>query len=248
MNTPNEKLQACIERARALPEQVRKRLEPVPTDPYEAFLMWDPEDLRQDRPLTFYRKLKSKRFKAPVIYPLPVAVEDSTYTSRLHGKNSVPQYRRRIMTTYKGKKYNFLCSNLTMLCILQFKRENPRINVIEHLNGDSLDDRPSNLLLSTQSANNRRSEKVMEHARQLAKKNQPLAAKAAAEFNRGLNNQQRHEAALKRRAERAALLAEQHTAAVANASPNIETAVDLQIEMQLDTFLERVYDPKGVNV
>ena len=165
MLTPNEKLRACVERARALPEQVRKRLEPVPTDPYEAFLLWDPEDLRQDRPLTFYRKLKSKRFKAPVIYPLPVEVMDSNYTRRLHGKNWAPDYRRRIITRYKGKVYHFLCSNLTMLCIFQFRRENPRINVVEHLNGDSMDDRPSNLLLSTQSVNCRRSEKHREQAR-----------------------------------------------------------------------------------
>ena len=217
-----------MERARALPEQVRKRLEPVPTDPYEAFLMWDPEELRQDRPLTFYRKLKSKRFKAPVIYPLPVAVEDAQYTSRLHGKNWAPQYRRRIITTYKGKKYNFLCSNLTMLCILQFRRE--------HLNGDSLDDRPSNLLLSTQSANNRRSEKVMEQARKMQK--------LGAELSRGLNNQQRHEAAMRRRAEREALLTDPHAAAVASASPEIETTVDLQIDLQLDKFLQQVYEPK----
>ena len=226
MLTPNENLRACVERARALPEQVRKRLEPVPTDPYEAFLMWDPEELRQDRPLTFYRKLKSKRFKAPVIYPLPVAVMDSHYTSRLHGNNRAPQYRRRIITRYKGKIYTFLCSNLTMLCILQFRRENPHVNVIEHLNGDSLDDRPSNLLLSTQSANSRRSEKVMEQARKMQK--------LSVELNRGLSNQQRHEAALKRKAERAA--------ALASASPEIETTVDLQIELQLDKFLQQVYD------
>ena len=236
MLTPNENLRACVERARALSEQVRKRLEPVPTDPYEAFLMWDPEELRQDRPLTFYRKLKSKRFKAPVIYPLPVAKEDAHYTSRLHGSNRQPQYRRKIKTMYKGKIYTFLCSNLTMLCILQFKRENPRINVIEHLNGDSLDDRPSNLLLSTQSANSRRSEKVMEQARKMQK--------LSVELNRGLSNQQRHEAALKRRAERAALLADQRAAAVASACPNIETTVDLQIDLQIDKFLQQVYEPK----
>ncbi len=220
MLTPNENLRACVERARALSEQVRKRLEPVPTDPYEAFLMWDPEDLKQDRPLTFYRKLKSKRFKAPVIYPLPVDVMDSHYTSRLHGKNSAPDYRRRIKTMYKGKR-----------------RENPHINVIEHLNGDSLDDRPSNLLLSTQSANSRRSEKVMEQARKMQK--------LSVELNRGLSNQQRHEAALKRRAERAALLADQRAAAVASACPNIETTVDLQIDLQIDKFLQQVYEPKG---
>ena len=237
MLTPNENLRACVERARALSEQVRKRLEPVPTDPYEAFLMWDPEDLKQDRPLTFYRKLKSKRFKAPVIYPLPVDVMDSHYTSRLHGKNSAPDYRRRIKTMYKGKIYNFLCSNLTMLCILQFRRENPHINVIEHLNGDSLDDRPSNLLLSTQSANNRRSEKVMEQARKMQK--------LSVELNRGLSNQQRHEAAMKRKAERERLLAEPRVVAVASAIPEIETTVDLQIELQLDKFLQQVYEPKG---
>ena len=229
MLTPNEKLRACVERARALPEQVRKRLEPVPTDPYEAFLMWDPEELRQDRPLTFYRKLKSKRFKAPVIYPLPVAVEDSHYTSRLHGKNWAPQYRRRIKTMYKGKIYTFLCSNLTMLCILQFRRENPHVNVIEHLNGDSMDDRPSNLLLSTQSANNRRSEKVMEQARKMQK----LGTKASAEARR------------RRREEREALLTEQRAAAAASANPEIETTVDLQIELQLDKFLQQVYQPNG---
>ena len=234
MLTPNENLRACVERARALPEQVRKRLEPVPTDPYEAFLMWDPEELRQDRPLTFYRKLKSKRFKAPVIYPLPVDVMDSHYTSRLHGKNSAPDYRRRIKTMYKGKIYTFLCSNLTMLCILQFRRENPHINVIEHLNGDSLDDRPSNLLLSTQSANNRRSEKVMEQARKMQK--------LSVELCRGLSNQQRHEAAMRRRAEREALLTDPHAAAVASASPEIETTVDLQIDLQLDKFLKQIYD------
>ena len=221
MNTPYEKFQACVERARALPEQVRKRLEPVPTDPYEAFLMWDPEDLKQDRPLTFYRKLKSKRFKAPLIYDLPVAVEDANYTYRLHGKNWAPQYRRRIKTTYKRKMYSLNCSELTMLCILQFKRENPRINVIEHLNGDSTDDRPSNLLLSTQSANNRRSEKVMEQARK----------------NCEMINARRRE-------ERAALLADQHTAAVASACPDIETTVDLQIDLQIDKFLQQVYEPK----
>ena len=226
MLTPNENLRACVERARALPEQVRKRLEPVPTDPFAAFLMWDPEELRQDRPLTFYRKLKSKRFKAPVIYPLPVDVMDSHYTSRLHGKNSAPDYRRRIKTMYKGKIYNFLCSNLTMLCILQFRRENPHINVIEHLNGDSLDDRPSNLLLSTQSANSRRSEKVMEQARKMQK----LGTKAAAEARR------------RRREEREALLTDPHAVAVASASPDIETTVDLQIDLQLDKFLKQIYD------
>ena len=204
MNTPNEKFQACMERARALPEQVRRRLEPVPTDPYEAFLLWDPEDLRQDRPLTFYRKLKNKRFKAPVIYDLPVAKEDANYTKRLHGSNRQPQYRRRIVTTYKGKTYHFNCSTLTMLCILQFRRENPHINVIEHLNGDSLDDRPSNL--------------------------QKLGTKAAAEARR------------RRREEREALLTDPHAVAVASASPDIETTVDLQIDLQLDKFLKQIYD------
>lgn len=163
--TPNENLQACVERAHALPREVRNRLQPVPTVPYEAFLMWDPEDLRQDRPLTFYRRLKSKRFKGEVIYNLPVAKEDAHECSRKHGKNWQPQYRRRIKTMYKGKTFTFYCSTLTVLCIFQFRRENPRINVVEHLNGDSMDDRPSNLLLSTQSVNCLRSEKHREQAR-----------------------------------------------------------------------------------
>ena len=68
--------------------------------------------------------------------------------------------------------------------------------------------------------------------------------KLSVELNRGLSNQQRHEAALKRRAERERLLAEPRVVAVASASPEIETTVDLQIELQLDKFLQQVYEPK----
>jgi hypothetical protein len=50
---------------------------------------------------------------------------------------------------------------------------------------------------------------------------------------------------MRRRAEREALLAAPRAVSVASANPDIETTVDLQIDLQLDKFLQQVYEPKG---
>ena len=106
-----------------------------------------------------------------------------------------------------------------MLCWMGFVISDPRHWVVDHIDGNPLNDQPSNLQVISQSENNRRSEKVIEQARK----------------NCEMINARRRE-------KRAALLTNPRAVNVASANPEIETTVDLQIELQLDTFLQQIYD------
>ena len=227
---------------RRVPRSEWNKLRDVPT--WEGVLYYDPEDFKLDRPLTFYRRMYCWQLHEEIIYPMRV-FKTNTQLSRIkRGSKRKPMYRRYVMFKWqpnlllgKGSTKNLYCHQLTMLCWMGFVISDPRHWVVDHIDGNPLNDQPSNLQVISQSENCKRSEKVREHARK--------TQKLSVELNRGLNNQQRHEAALKRKAERERLLADPHALSVASAYPDIETTVDLQIDLQLDKFLQQVYEPKG---
>ena len=224
---------------RRLPKSQWNKVREVPT--WEGVLYYDPMDIVLDRPLTFYRRLFCPVLDDEIIYPLRSHKTNTQQGHIKHGSKRKPMSRHSISFVWipnlllgKDRKKILYSHTLTMLCLTGFTIADPRHWVVDHIDGNPLNDRPSNLQVISQSENCRRSEKVREQARK--------TQKIAAELSRGLNNQQRHEAALKRRAERERLLAEPHALSVASASPDIETTVDLQIELQLDKFLQQVYD------
>lgn len=147
---------------RRQPDDAR-RLCDVPT--WEGVLLYDPRDLAEDRPLRFYRRLRNRRFKAPVIYELKTYLEDVKNGLRKKGSYVVPMYRWRVHFMYKGKQYFTRCSCLTLLCLTGFAIADPRHWVVDHIDGDCTNDRPSNLQVISQRENLLRSPRFRENSR-----------------------------------------------------------------------------------
>ena len=161
--------------ARRLPRHHWKLLRPVPA--WDGVLYYDPLDIQLDRPLTFYRRLHHRRL-GDIIYPVMVYTTDLQISNRKKGRSHSPRFQRTIKIKRKGVTVHLTCSKLTMHCQMGFTIADPRHWVVDHINGDSTDDRPSNLQVITQSENLRRSEKVVEHARRLGKRTIAIATAA----------------------------------------------------------------------
>ena len=161
--------------ARRLPRHHWKLLRPVPA--WDGVLYYDPLDIQLDRPLTFYRRLHHRRL-GDIIYPVMVYTEDHQISNRKKRRTQRPRFKRTIAIKRKGLTVRLACSKLTMHCIMGFTIADPRHWVVDHINGDSTDDRPSNLQVITQSENCRRSAKIVECARRLGKKYHAKASAA----------------------------------------------------------------------
>jgi hypothetical protein len=155
---------------RSIPQHQWNTLHPVPT--WEGVLYYDPLDFDLDRPLTFYRRLRRRGAKADFIYPMRVYQKDVNSSHCKHGSNHKPMYRRYIKFKWqpnlllgKCRSKVLYCHQLTMLCWMGFAINDPRHWVVDHIDGNSLNDRPKNLQVISQRENCRRSPKVRAQAR-----------------------------------------------------------------------------------
>ena len=155
---------------RRLPKSQWNKLREVPT--WEGVLYYDPADIEQDRPLTFYRRVFCPVLNDEIIYPLRSHKTNSDHSHIKHGSKHKPMYRHFISFNWlpnlllgKDRMKNINCNSLTMLCLTGFAIADPRHWVVDHIDGNSLNDQPSNLQVISQSENLRRSEKVRAQAR-----------------------------------------------------------------------------------
>ena len=126
------------------------KLEWVPS--WEGVLQWAPDDLRADRPLRFWHVFYNRRLKRTIRTRL-----QETAMASGHHKES---FRRIILVSHKGKTITLWCSYLTELCRTGFAIADRRHWVVDHINSNTMDDRPSNLQVISQQENVRRSERV----------------------------------------------------------------------------------------
>ena len=154
---------------RRVPKHHWKLLCDVPT--WEGVLYYDPLDIKLNRPLTFYRRMYCWQLADDIIYPLRIHKKNSVHSHIKHGSKRKPMYRRFINFTWtpnlllgKGRLKNLTCHTLTMLCLTGFAIADPRHWVVDHIDGNPLNDTPSNLQVISQSENCRRSKKLMEQA------------------------------------------------------------------------------------
>ena len=119
-------------------------------------------------------------------YEIPVYLLDPALTRRKHGiqPNAKKMLRRVISVSYKGKKVHLYCSHLVFKIGWTFPIPNPRLEVIDHISKDTLDDRRNNLRIM--SAKENVNTPACHEARL---RNLGLANR----LNKGLNNTQRHE-------------------------------------------------------
>ena len=174
---------------RRLPKHHWKLLRPVPA--WDGVLYYDPLDIQLDRPLTFYRRLNHRRL-GDIIYPVKTWKKDVKSSCRKKGIRAKPMFREFIKLTRKGTLINLYVAQLTMHCMMGFTIVDPRHWVVDHIDGNTLNNRPSNLQVISQSENIRRSEELMERARRQGK------------ASKGLSNAQRKAKAAERRAQRLA--------------------------------------------
>ena len=164
--------------------EARTCLEGVPG--WDGVLYWCPADLPADRPLRFWRRIHNHHGTGrDVIYQLKTytILPSSEKKALARGLRARPQ--EVINFKFKGVLRNLSVSKLTMHCKLGFTVADPHHWVVDHINGDSLNNCPSNLQLISQSENVRRSTFCrMAMRRNVQKAAQALAAKRAREAAR----------------------------------------------------------------
>ena len=123
----------------------------VPT--WEGVLQWCPADLAADRPLRFWRVRKDKKGR---LLRYQLAIGMFSYNNQTSRPDSL-RNRCKIIFKHKGRYITLYTSVLTILCRDGFAIADRRHWVVDHINGNTLDDRPSNLQVISQRENVNRS-------------------------------------------------------------------------------------------
>ena len=128
---------------------------------YSQYDIWyNVRDYREDKLVRFYRRATHNNQhgrKKGEFYEIPVGLLDFNKSRRQSGKspNAAPYVRRRVVIKINGKSINLTCSRLTYYICWGFpdETENPEPKVVDHIDHNTLNDRPSNLLETTQKEN-----------------------------------------------------------------------------------------------
>ena len=112
------------------------RLEWVPT--WEGVLQYAPVDLKEDRSPRLWHTFRSKNFGGR-----RVRIELRPRLPVYMGSD-IQRRRAEFKFCHKGKRLEISRSHLTMLCVMGFAIVDRRHWVIDHINSNTLDDRPSN--------------------------------------------------------------------------------------------------------
>ena len=125
---------------------------------YSQYDIWyNVKDYENCQQVRFYTRAKRNQcgHRKGEFYEIPVHLKDTHASLRKRGikPNTKPYLRRFINLRYKGKTVNLYCSHLVFKIGWTFPIKNPRLEVIDHISEDSLDDRRNNLCIKPASEN-----------------------------------------------------------------------------------------------
>ena len=135
------------------------KLEWLPT--WEGVLMYDPEDLKNDRPVRLWHVVKHERFGNKTICYEIKPTFDGGYYQKKRSQGLAPRCIFQIR--HQGRQVILLRAHATMLAYFGFAPSDRWEWVIDHINCNTLDDRPSNLQVIPRRENILRSKKLKEY-------------------------------------------------------------------------------------
>ena len=165
----------------SLQKGLARGLEWLPS--FEGVLLYDPEDIKEDRPIRLWHYTKNKRFgDKPVLYELKPTLCKYGYKGC---ERDIQRPRLEFHFKRRGNSYNLLRSHVTMLAYMGFAIADRRHWVIDHKDGNTLNDRPSNLQVISQRENCHRSARLQEMLK-LSPRDRKLRAQANLDYRERL--------------------------------------------------------------